>query len=370
MTMHSITKGLLLAGLIGLAGCMPRSEPAANAPDMHNSRNALDWAGTYEGVLPCADCPGIRTRVVLQADGQFELSTLYLDRQKTPDVTRGRFAWNAAGSDVTLGEAGKAPQFRVGEGRLLQLNRDGTAPPWSASERTLTRVAAASSAPASPARTLQDNTWTLHSTADASGQPVPGVAVPGHRFVMRFDAQRLSVTGGCNSMGGSWQLDAQGQLVVGRMASTMKACEPALMEADRALAAVLAQPLNVKLEAGASPRLTLATAKPQTLVLTGQPTPESLYGAPAREFLEVAAQTVPCPSGAGPCLQVRERRFDDKGLRIDPPGEWRVFQGTIEGWQHTPGISNVLRLKRFQRPGDAPALYVLDMVIESAVAKP
>jgi heat shock protein HslJ len=240
----------------------------------------------------------------------------------------------------------------------------------------------AAAAPAAPAaastlsRTLQDNAWTLQSTTDAAGQPIPGVAVPGHRYVLRFDAQRLSVTGGCNSMGGGWQLDPQGQLVVGRLASTMKACEPALMAADRALAAVLGQPLNVQVAAGASPTLSLSTAQRQTLTLAGQATPESLYGAPARVFLEVAAQTVPCAAGAtAQCLQVRERRFDDKGLRIDPPGEWRAFQGTIEGYQHTPGVSNVLRLKRFQRPGTAAAdpaafVYVLDMVIESAVAKP
>ena len=39
---------------------------AAGADAAHNSRNALDWAGTYEGVLPCADCPGIQTRLSLR----------------------------------------------------------------------------------------------------------------------------------------------------------------------------------------------------------------------------------------------------------------------------------------------------------------
>ena len=34
----------------------------------HNSRNSLDWAGIYEGVLPCADCPGIQTRLTLSRD--------------------------------------------------------------------------------------------------------------------------------------------------------------------------------------------------------------------------------------------------------------------------------------------------------------
>jgi uncharacterized lipoprotein NlpE involved in copper resistance len=140
MHMDSVMRRLLLAGLIGLAGCMPRNEPAAKAPDMHTSRHSLDWAGTYEGVLPCADCPGIQTRLVLMADGQFELSTQALGRQGAPQITRGRFAWNAAGSDIRFDIAGTPQQFRVGEGRLLQLDADGSAPPWNTPGRVLTRI--------------------------------------------------------------------------------------------------------------------------------------------------------------------------------------------------------------------------------------
>lgn len=134
------TRYLLLAGGLALAGCMPRSEPVAKLPDMHTSRNALDWAGSYEGVLPCADCPGIQTRLVLMADGRFELSTQALGRQSAPQTASGRFTWNSAGSDITLDAAGAGQQFRVGEGRLLQLDRDGTAPPWNTPGRVLTQA--------------------------------------------------------------------------------------------------------------------------------------------------------------------------------------------------------------------------------------
>jgi uncharacterized lipoprotein NlpE involved in copper resistance len=130
---------LLLA--VALGGCMPRAEAPASATapvDGHNSRNSLDWAGTYEGVLPCADCPGIKTRLVLNSDGRFDLSTQYLERQVAPQTASGRFNWNSAGSTITLDAAGWGQQYRVGEGRLLQLNRDGSAPPWDAPNRVLT----------------------------------------------------------------------------------------------------------------------------------------------------------------------------------------------------------------------------------------
>ena len=29
-----------------------------------NSRNSVDWNGTYRGIVPCADCEGIKTEVV------------------------------------------------------------------------------------------------------------------------------------------------------------------------------------------------------------------------------------------------------------------------------------------------------------------
>jgi len=126
-----------------LGGCMPRAETAATPKaviDGHNSRNALDWAGVYEGVLPCADCPGIKTRLVLRDDGRFELQTQYLEREPEPRSFSGRFTWNAAGSGITLDAGGGGQKYLVGEGRLLQMNRDGTAPPWNTPYRILSKV--------------------------------------------------------------------------------------------------------------------------------------------------------------------------------------------------------------------------------------
>jgi heat shock protein HslJ len=247
-------------------------------------------------------------------------------------------------------------------------------------------LAAQSSTPPPPAlrgadpalvRTLQAHHWTLQSATDAAGRPIDGLLVAGHAFVLNFEGDRLSIHGGCNRMSGEWRLGPQGSLTVGRLAATMMACEPALMRADKALTDVLAQPLQLHLQPGAAPNLRLLSPAKQTLTLSGQPTMASLYGAPTRIFLEVAAQTVPCQPGAGAptqCLQVRERRFDAQGLRIEPPGEWGAFYGRIEGFTHTPGVRSVLRIDRYERqqvPADASRyVYVLDMVVESQTVKP
>jgi heat shock protein HslJ len=221
-------------------------------------------------------------------------------------------------------------------------------------------------------RSLRSKLWTLQSGSEAAGTPIDGLMVPGHSFQMRLQDARVSVQGGCNTMNGSWRLSPQGQLMLGRLAATMKACDAPLMKADAALSAVLAQPLQVTLPPGDRPTLRLVSPSGQTLVFGGQPTRESLYGKATRIFLEVAPQTVDCVSGVmrGQCLQVRERRFDAQGLRIEPPGEWRIFHGDIEGYTHQSGVRSVLRVNRYERPKPLPAdasryVYVVDLMIES-----
>ncbi len=224
--------------------------------------------------------------------------------------------------------------------------------------------------------TLEAHRWSLESATDAQGKRVVA-APPGKPFVFGFSQGRVNVEGPCNRMFGGYQIDAEGRLSVARMASTMKACEPALMQADAALSDLLARPMKMELTSGPAPTLRLTSAADATLVLTGQMTPEARYGASTTIFLEVAAQPVACNDlmrPAATCLQVRERRYDEKGLRVGTPGEWRPLYEPIEGFTHRAGERNVLRVKRFQRnpvPADASAnVYVLDLIVESELVKP
>ncbi|SAI72272.1 lipoprotein [Bordetella ansorpii] len=81
----------LMACAVPAAG-PPRADsrpvPAAGS---NNARNALNWVGSYEGLLPCAGCPAVRTRLTLEATGGYELRMQPHDRTGQPDVTRGAF---------------------------------------------------------------------------------------------------------------------------------------------------------------------------------------------------------------------------------------------------------------------------------------
>ena len=46
-------------------------------------------AGTYEGTLPAADCPGIKTVLTINADSTYEIKQDYIDRKDGHDEASG-----------------------------------------------------------------------------------------------------------------------------------------------------------------------------------------------------------------------------------------------------------------------------------------
>ena len=238
--------------------------------------------------------------------------------------------------------------------------------------------AAASAAPAD-GTLLPKYHWRLASATDAQGQRIDALfARPDKPVTLDFRDGRLGISNTCNRMGGSYTL-ADGSLTAGRLMSTKMACaDAALMALDDEVGKRLEGTLELATTtAGDAPTLTLTTATGDTLAFTGEPTAETRYGGPGeRVFLEVAADTKPCNHPLIPdmqCLQVREIQYDDKGLKIGAPGEFQHFYDSIEGYQHEPGIRNVLRVNRYtveNPPADASnRAYVLDMVVESANEK-
>ncbi len=96
-------------------------------PDMHTSQIALDWQGTYSGILPCADCEGIKTEIVLRDDNTYEIKRRYMGKDDTTFEEKGQLQWTEDGGTVVLTnkENGQATLFKVGENHLKQLDIEG-----------------------------------------------------------------------------------------------------------------------------------------------------------------------------------------------------------------------------------------------------
>ena len=126
-TMKNRKVMILAAAAVALASCggnAPRrsaqQETGAFKPDIHNAETSLDYRGTYRGVLPAADCPGIETTLTLKPDGTYSLHEEYLERDARFDAEG---AYTLHGNLLTL-EGSDTTWYKVEENRLRRLTTD------------------------------------------------------------------------------------------------------------------------------------------------------------------------------------------------------------------------------------------------------
>jgi len=120
--------------LTGLSACKSKNKgqvnPNANlqVATVDNSKNSLDWAGAYSGIIPCADCPGIEVQIILNSDNTFKMTQKYQGKKNSVYSFSGTFRWNSGGNIVILNglEKDRFPnQYLVGENTLRQLDMEG-----------------------------------------------------------------------------------------------------------------------------------------------------------------------------------------------------------------------------------------------------
>lgn len=82
-------------------------------------------AGSYSGLYPCADCPGIDTQLVLNADNTYSLTQTYLESPDAPNVAlKGKFTVDE-NEVITLDNTSFPNKFKYTDGQLLTLDSEG-----------------------------------------------------------------------------------------------------------------------------------------------------------------------------------------------------------------------------------------------------
>jgi len=228
--------------------------------------------------------------------------------------------------------------------------------------------------------TLTAYHWQLREAVNSTGVALkpPAGTNAGQPLQLTFSDQRVSVAGLCNNLGGGYQLNGD-KIKISQVVGTMRMCaDPALMQYERSVAERLPSVASWEITRdaarpdAASPGLKLTFADGAIWWLAGTPTSETKYGSAGEiQFLEIAPQPVPCNHPLIPnmqCMQVRSVTYDAAGIK-QGHGEWEAFYGTIEGYTHTPGVRNIVRVKRYtlaNPPADASRyVYVHDMTVES-----
>ncbi len=210
--------------------------PSTEAPpviDGHTSQNALDWAGVYQGTLPCASCPGIKTLITLHPNGEFIKQEHYINTQGSY-IERGQFEWQDDGTVIHLkgDDVGAVNYYKVVENALLHLNADkqvisGEMADFYRLEKTN--------------MTLQQTDWQLTEVVNVAYKD--DVL---ERVSMRFDDQgRLNGKAPCNRFFADYQT-SEGTLELERVGSTKMACE--YMHEEQQFFAALAEVKSFDIE--------------------------------------------------------------------------------------------------------------------------
>lgn len=191
-----------------------------------NSEVSVDWEGTYHGVLPCADCPGISTVLTLDGEGHYKLETKYQEKDDKVFVEEGLFNWDPTGSNITL-QASDNRQFKVGENQVFQLDQDGKMIEGDLSAHYVLKKAG---------QDIRDIYWKL---VEINGKSLEGVETMKEPYLrLNSEGNRAEASGGCNGMGGTYELkDDIWRLSFSQFMSTQMACEN--MEIEQQLADVI-----------------------------------------------------------------------------------------------------------------------------------
>lgn len=219
---------LMLVCAAVLSGCrfIPYELPGAPAPvDAHVSRSSLDWAGTYQALMPCADCAAILTTLVLAEDGNYELKRLFVGEDGALFDDRGRFSWSEDGRRITL-DIGDAPtDYLVQENRLVQLDLSGERITGELADRHILHKVTDPDPLITPVSfPLFDTRWELLTLR---GEDLPRTLQEKPWLELRRDGT-VAGFAGCNAFSGTYTLEGR-QLRFNDMAATLRGClDPAM----------------------------------------------------------------------------------------------------------------------------------------------
>lgn len=215
-------------------------------------------------------------------------------------------------------------------------------------------------------QTLSAYQWSIHT----ENAPKP--------IVLNFSTDgRLSISTSCNTLGSNWKVE-NNQIIAGQFMSTMMACPDNYMKQENIASSWFENrktPFLLNLNNPDQPTLTLTTNAGEKIVLTGSMTPEAKYNSAGETiFLEISPETKECTGVAKQtCLQVREIKYSESGIKTQVDKDWTLFYDKIDGFNHTPNERQIIRVKRFELKNPAADqskyAYVYDMAVEREAVK-
>lgn len=232
MTLKSICTCLFLIALF--TSCNDTKKKESDMPEAEimgdTSMTSLDWAGTYEGILPCADCEGIKTVISISEDNTYVAKEIYEGKKDSLFESKGTFKWDENGQKITFSDSKRAPYF-VGENTLTHLDSNGNKVSGDLAERYILKKVNDQ---------LVGKKWHLVSFKGQEIQLTEAKAE--HPFIEFADDFTISGYTGCNNLRGGYTLDAAQKISFSKLISTKKFCPE--METENEFIATLSKSVN------------------------------------------------------------------------------------------------------------------------------
>ncbi|NBC57156.1 MAG: META domain-containing protein [Bacteroidetes bacterium] len=198
------------------------TETQKKLPTADNSQNALDWDGTYQGVLPCADCIGIETQITLNNDLTYTKTQKYLGKSDSTFSSKGQFKWNEAGSKIYL-DKNEKQAYQVGENKLFALDLEGKKISGDLEDLYILNKL-------SEGLQWLETYWYLTAI---NGQAIDPASLQNEaHLIFRVNDSLVAGSGGCNRLSGSYTLKPNQGIGFSQMRSTMMACKNMSVEQE------------------------------------------------------------------------------------------------------------------------------------------
>ena len=211
---------IIFAIFLTIVSCHPgKKSKSQNVKHLgDNSMSSVDWDGIYQGILPCADCEGIKTQLTLNKDLTYVLQTQYLGRKDSVFTKKGKFGWVNNGGSIVL-DNDNNQKYLVGENRIFHLDKDGNRISGDLAEKYVLEK---------EKQVLVGKYWKLvrlngKDVIDQRKEPY-----------IEFDTEnmRASGNGGCNQFSCSYEIPGPNRITFGNIMSTKMACMGNSVEDD------------------------------------------------------------------------------------------------------------------------------------------
>lgn len=187
-----------------------------------SSRNSLDWNGTYEGILPCADCEGIKTSITLNSDNTFSKVETYLTyKQEKANEIKGVFNWNPQGTIVSLVFENTFQQYQVGENQLFHLDNDGNRISGNLAEKYILKKVFSDEKENNTTSSILDKRWNL---IEFMGKKITENS-ENYYLIFHSEDTKIETKIGCNQMISSYSFENEFKISISKFISTLMLCQ-------------------------------------------------------------------------------------------------------------------------------------------------